>query len=217
MLPAVPAGIRATKAVMRKELYPGEQVIVVTRPQPRTLIVPALLFILVPALAAYGSAWIVKGGPAQLVPLAKLSAREWTPWLIGACVALGAWVLLGYCLPRVMGWHATKYILTSQRLVARYGMLRRRDEQVPLATVRNVVIHQSLLQRVLRSGNISLETGHPTSMVVPDVPEAATFRNFILDAINDLPQDGVWGSEGTMHNPDAAWPWETREGGRDER
>ena len=58
---------------MRKELLPGEQVIVVTRPQPRTLIVPALLFILVPALAAYASAWIVKGGPARLVPLIKES------------------------------------------------------------------------------------------------------------------------------------------------
>src|SRR5688572_32577906 len=42
--------------------------------------------------------------------------------------------------------------LTSQRLVARYGMLRRRDQQVYLAAVRNVEIRQSLLQRVLRSG-----------------------------------------------------------------
>ena len=105
-------------------------------------------------------------------------------------------MLLGYCLPRVMTWHATKYTLTSQRLVARYGMLRRRDQQVSLATVRNVVIHQSLLQRVLRSGNISLDTGYPTSTVVPDVPEVATFRNFILDAINELPQGGVLGAEG---------------------
>ena len=201
---------------MRKELFPGEQVIVLTRPQPRALIVPALLFILVPALAAYASAWIVKGGPARLVPLIKESTREWTPWLIGACLILAAWVLLGYCLPRVMSWHATKYILTSQRLVVRYGMLRRRDQQVFLASVRNVVIHQSLLQRVLRSGNISLETGHPASMVVPDVPEAATFRNFVLDAIDDLPREDP-GAVDRMHNPDAAWPWETREGGRDER
>ncbi|MEC5180100.1 PH domain-containing protein [Arthrobacter sp. CG_A4] len=198
---------------MRKELLPGEQVIVVTRPQPRTLIVPALLFIVVPALAAYACAWIVKGGPAKLVPLIT---KEWTPWLIGACVALAAWVLLGYCLPRAMTWHATRYTLTSQRLVARYGMLRRRDQQISLAAVRNVDIHQSLLQRVMRSGNISLDTGYPAGTVVPDVPEAATFRNFILDAVDDLPQEAR-GAEGIVHNPDAAWPWETREGGRDER
>lgn len=207
---------------MRKELLPGEQVIVVTRPQPRTLTVPALLFILAPALAAYASAWIVKGGPARLVPLIKGSAQEWTPWLIGACIALAAWVLLGYCLPRVMTWHATKYTLTSQRLIARYGMLRRRDQQVSLATVRNVVVHQSLLQRVLRSGNISLDTGHPNSAVLPDVPEVATFRIFILDAINDLPQGGVLGVGGVPYGNASPWqiePWplDVREGGRDER
>lgn len=188
--------------------------IVVTRPQPRTLIVPALLFIVVSALAAYASAWIVKGGPGKLVPLIT---GEWTVWLVAVCVALAAWVLLACCLPRVMTWHATRYTLTSQRLVARYGMLRRRDQQVSLAAVRNVVIEQSLLQRVLRSGNISLDTGYPSSTVVPDVPEVATFRNFILDAIDDLPQGEVFGADGMMHHPDEAWPWETREGGRDER
>ena len=202
---------------MRKELLPGEQVIVVTRPQPRVLIVPALLFILVPALAAYASAWLVKGGAARLLPAASGSGAPWTPWLVGGCIALGAWVLLGYCLPRVMTWHATKYTLTNRRLVARYGMLRRRDQQVPLADVRNVVIHQSLLQRVLRSGNISLETGHPSGTVVPDVPEVATLRNFILDAIHDLPQAGFPGAGDGPYDADAAWTYDLREGGRDER
>ncbi|XAS65064.1 PH domain-containing protein [Pseudarthrobacter sp. So.54] len=201
---------------MRKELLPGEQVIVVTRPQPRTLIFPALLFILVPALAAFCCAWIIKGGAAKLAPMILKETKESTPWLIGMCVAFAAWVLLGYCLPRAMTWHATRYTLTSRRLVARYGMLRRRDQQVFLATVRHVVIHQSLLQRVLRSGNISLETGHPASMVVPDVPEVAMFRSFVLDAISDLPQEVQWPGD-MMDNPDAAWPWETREGGRDGR
>jgi membrane protein YdbS with pleckstrin-like domain len=199
---------------MRKGLLPGEQVIVVTRPQPRTLIVPALLFILVPALAAYASAWIVKGGPGKLVPALT---EEWNFWLIGLSVVLALWVLLGYCLARVLTWHATRYTLTSQRIVARYGMLRRRDQQVSLAAVRNVVIEQSLLQRVLHSGNISLDTGHPASTVVPDVPEVGTFRNFILDAIDDLPPGQVFGADGRMHNPGEPWPWETREGGRDER
>lgn len=182
------------------------------------LIIPALFFIAVPAAAAYASAWIIKGGPAKLVPLVT---EEWTPWLIGACVVLAAWVLLGYCLPRAATWHATRYILTSQRLVARYGMLRRRDQQIYLASIRHVEIQQSLLQRVLRSGNILLDTGYPAGTVVPDVPEVATFRNFIQDAVAELPRARVMGPEGDMHNPEVnpngPWPWETREGGRDER
>ena len=198
---------------MRKELLPGEQVIAVTRPQPRMLIVPALTFIVVPAVSAYACAWIVKGGPAKLVPFVR---PEWTPWLIGGCVLLAAWVLLGYCLPRTLTWHATRYTLTSQRLVARYGMLRRRDQQVYLAAVRNVEIRQSLLQRVLRSGNISLDTGYPAGTVLPDVPEVAMFRTFILDAMDDLPPRRIPGAGGN-HHADEAWPWETREGGRDDR
>jgi uncharacterized membrane protein YdbT with pleckstrin-like domain len=169
---------------MRKDLLPGEQVIVVTRPQPRRLAFPAMLFVIVPAVGAFASAWIVKGEPARLVPLIT---REWTSWLVAVCAGAVAWILLGYCLPRVLRWHATRYVLTSRRIVAREGMLRRRDQQVSLASVRHVGISQSLTQRILRSGNISLDTGHGEDTVIPEVPEVSRFRNFILDAIDELP------------------------------
>ncbi len=206
-----PGEAGTAKAVMRKEPLPGEQVIVITRPQPRKLC-PALLFILVAALAAFASAWIVKAAR----PLVPLITPDWTPWLIGGCLALAAWVVVAYCLPKAVTWQATRYILTSRRMVARYGMLRRRDQQVPLAAVRNVFIEQTLLQRILRSGNISLETGYPSSTVIPDVPEVMTFRNFILDAIDELPEGDLLEVDDTVHGS-GEWPWDMREGGSDER
>jgi len=197
---------------MRKELLPGEQVIVVTRPQPRTLIAPAGLLIVVAALTAYACAWIVKGGPAKVVPFIT---PAWTPWLVGACLAVAAWILGSYCLPRAAAWQASRYTLTSTRLVCRYGMLRRRDQQVPLASIRHVVVEQSLLQRSLRSGTISLDTGHPSGMLIPDVPEVMTFRDFLLDAIDDLPEDELF-DDGDTTAGSGWWP-DMREGGRDER
>jgi membrane protein YdbS with pleckstrin-like domain len=214
---------------MRKDLLPGEQVITVTRPQPRKLAFPGLLFILVPALGAFASAWIVKGEPARLVPLIT---GEWTFWLVAVCVAGVAWILLGYCLPRLLRWHATRYVLTSRRIVARYGMLRRTDVQISLASVRHVGVSQSLWQRILRSGNISLDTGHGEDTVIPDVPEAAKFRNFVLDAIDELPVGVMYEADRARENDGDAPPyrpwnirepwdtreqWDTREGGRDER
>lgn len=195
---------------MRKDLLPGEQVIVVTRRQPRMLILPVLVFILVPAVAAYLAAWILKGGPARLSPVVN---EHWTPWLLAACGILAAWLLLGYTVPRVLRWRAIRYILTTRRIISRFGMLRRGDWQVPLAAIRNVGVHQSVLQRVLRSGNISLDTGHKTALVLDDVPEASTFRSFVLDAIGDLPEGGNFG-RGADDDDDV--PWELREGG-DER
>jgi uncharacterized membrane protein YdbT with pleckstrin-like domain len=201
---------------MRRDLLPGEQVITVTRPQPRKLAFPALLFIVVPAVGAVASAWIVKGEPRKLVPLIT---REWTFWLVAVCVAAVAWILLGYCLPRVLRWHATQYVLTSRRIVARYGMLRRRDMQISLAAVRHVGLSQSLWQRILRSGNISLDTGHGVDAVIPDVPEAARFRNFVLDAMDELPDGVIFAADQAQDfaGDITQYGWDTREGGRDER
>ncbi|MCT9871018.1 PH domain-containing protein [Paenarthrobacter aurescens] len=197
---------------MRKELLPGEQVITITRQQARSLFFPVLAFVIVPALAAYACAWVVKGNAQRLAPFITV---EWTPWLMGTAVVLAAWLLIAYSVKRIVRWRSIRYILTSRRILAKYGMFRRRDWQVSLMAVRNVGIHQSLLQRALHSGNISLDTGHSGTAVLADVPEAGKFRGFILDAMDELPQGEVF--EGEVLGDFEELPWELREGGRDER
>ncbi|WP_458113727.1 PH domain-containing protein [Arthrobacter sp. R1-13] len=152
----------------------------------------------------------------------------WTFWLVTACILLVAWVLCGYCLPRTLRWQSTRYTLTSQRIVAKYGMLRRREWQVSLAAIRQVWVVQSVLQRILRSGNISLDTGHHDPAVLADVPEAGKFRDFVLEAIDELPPASVLLEEDSrgdgLEDVDRYWegrsqqrPRRPREGGRDER
>ncbi|GAA2859429.1 PH domain-containing protein [Paenarthrobacter ilicis] len=197
---------------MRKELLPGEQVIAMTRQQARSLFFPVLLFVVVPAVGAYICAWLVKGNAQRLAPFITV---EWTPWLIGATLVLAGWLLLGYCVRRVLRWRSVRYILTSRRILAKYGMFRRNDWQVSLAAVRNVGIQQNLLQRTLHSGNISLDTGHSGTAVLNDVPLVGKFRDFVQDAMDDLPRGGV--VEGEVLGEYVELPWELREGGRDER
>lgn len=205
---------RGPKADMRKDLVPGEQVIVTTRPQPRKLAGPAAAFIAAPAAAAFASAWIIRGEAARLLPFLD---PQWSPWLVTGCIAAVAWIWLAYCLPRLLRWQGTRYTLTSRRIVARYGMLKRRDQQVNLAAVRNLTVTQSVLQRVLRSGNISLETGYQGTVTFSDVPEAVRFREFILDALDELPAETEPGAGELADYPDGMFPWERREGGRDDR
>lgn len=197
---------------MRKELLPGEQVIAVTRQQGRSLFLPVLAFIVVPAVAAYACAWVVKGNAQRLAPFITV---EWTPWLMGAAMVLSAWLLLAYSFKRVLHWRSVRYILTSRRILAKYGMFRRNDWQVSLMAVRNVGVHQTLVQRALHSGNISLDTGHSGVAVLNDVPLVGKFRGFILDAMDELPKGEVF--EGEVLRDFDELPWELREGGRDER
>lgn len=198
---------------MRKHLVPGEQVIVATRPQPRKLTGAAVVFVLAPALAAFAAAWIVRGEASRLIPAAD---PRWTPWLVGACALAVPAAWLGYCLPRLLRWHGTRYILTSRRLVARSGVVSRKEHQVNLASVRNLTVHETVVQRLFRSGNISLETGYQDTMTFRDVPEAARFRDFILDAIADLPADRQDAGNGADDGTDGG-QWAAGEGGRDER
>lgn len=197
---------------MRKELLPGEQVIAVTRQQGRSLFLPVLAFIVVPAVAAYACAWVVKGNAQRLAPFITV---EWTPWLMGAAMVLAAWLLLAYSFKRVLHWRSVRYILTSRRILAKHGMFRRNDWQVSLMAVRNVGVHQTLVQRALHSGNISLDTGHSGVAVLNDVPLVGKFRGFILDAMDELPKGEVF--EGEVLRDFDELPWELREGGRDER
>ena len=199
---------------MRKGLVPGEQVITITRPQPRKLAGPAVAFIAAPAAAAFASAWILRGEISRLMPAVS---ADWTPWIVLACVLTAAWIWLAYCLPRLLRWQGTRYILTNRRIVARYGMVRRRDEQVNLASIRNVTVHQSVVQRILRSGNISLETGYQSVVTIQDVPEAARFRDFVLDAVAELPAGRNPETDELSDYADDILPWELREGGHDER
>lgn len=178
------------------------------------LIGPSAAFIAAPAAAAFASAWIIRGEAERLVP--ALSS-EWSAWLVAGCILAVAWIWLAYCLPRLLKWQGTRYTLTSRRIVARYGMLKRRDEQVNLAAVRNLVLTQSLVQRMVRSGNISLDTAYQGTVAFADVPEVVRFRDFILDAIDDLPGDVAFGEGGGADYPGGTVPWEPREGGTDER
>ncbi|MDJ0319699.1 PH domain-containing protein [Pseudarthrobacter sp. PS3-L1] len=186
---------------MRKDLVAGEQVIVVTRPQPRSLAVPALLFILAPALAAFASAWTLRGGAASVIPG---FSEDWNGWLVAGYLVLAGWILLGFCLPRLIRWNSIRYILTSLRVMRRDGLVRRRDRQISLGAVSNVLLSQSLVQRGLRSGTISLESGHEGSLTLVDVPEVAKFREFAMEAMSKLPDGGTRGTaqqHAVVHGP----------------
>ncbi|MGG5172051.1 PH domain-containing protein [Pseudarthrobacter sp. J1738] len=204
---------------MRKELLPNEQVIVSTRPQPRALFWPVLVFVVVPATAAFASAWLSRGRLHQAFAWAD---PLWDPWLMLACGAAAVWVILFYSLPRVLRWNSTRYILTSLRIVEKRSMLGRKDRQYSLSTVRDISVQQTLLQRILHSGNITLDSGHFGSSAFVDVPEVIKFRNLLLEAMRELPKTELYrgnpGQDDELRDfSDPSLPWELREGESDGR
>jgi membrane protein YdbS with pleckstrin-like domain len=172
---------------MRKALAPGEYVVVSARPQARRLIGPASAAVLLPLFAGFGAGWLSKGNLGRI----WVQAAGWKDALTLAVVIVAAAVFVLYCLRRFMAWWATRYTLTSRRIIVRRGWLNRNRSDLPLAAIRNLGTRQSGVQRILRCGTITLDLGIEGAAGLDDVPEVARFRDLTLAAIEDLPHTAL--------------------------
>ncbi|NKX53378.1 PH domain-containing protein [Arthrobacter mobilis] len=175
---------------MRLKLWPGEQVIVATRPQARSLFWPFLALLLVLLAAGFGAGRLTRGQHIDWV-------AQWQPVLQAALLAAAVLLALRLFVVPLLRWCSTRYVLTNQRLLVRRGWGRRSEQETPLAGIYAVHAEQSLLQRMLRSGNLRADAGPGRSTRLVDVPEVHRFRTLVARAIEQLP---------------AAWPGERPQG-----
>jgi uncharacterized membrane protein YdbT with pleckstrin-like domain len=94
-----------------------------------------------------------------LVVLAKTDAgsnvRKVSQWIdIVLLVGTSGW-LLG----RYLRWSTIHFVITSQRLIYREGLLARSGIEIPLERVNNVNFTQGFVERILGAGNLLIESG----------------------------------------------------------
>ncbi|MEA2475970.1 MAG: hypothetical protein QOC87_169 [Actinomycetota bacterium] len=74
-------------------------------------------------------------------------------WLIAGLV-----LLIWFAGRPVVRWVFTRFILTTDRIITRHGMIAKRSREIPLERVNDVTFTQSIFQRMLGAGNIVLES-----------------------------------------------------------
>lgn len=123
----------------RKLLRPGEEVILDVRPQGWVLVPRGLLALLVLAGAV----------AAQVAGVPTVAA-----WALVALLAVTlGWLVIGY-----LRWVTTSFVLTTDRLVHRSGIVSRKSREIPLDHLSDISYRQSLLQRVVAIGDLVLES-----------------------------------------------------------
>lgn len=150
-------------AFPRKLLQEGEEVALDVRPHWRFVLGPTAA--LVAAIAA-------------LVATAVLDAPD--PALLGAAVVTLA--ALGWFVGRYLRWATTSFVVTTDRLIHRSGVLAKRGMEIPLERVNTVFSNQSLLERALRAGDLVIESGgeqgrqHFADIARPAAVQAEIYR-----------------------------------------
>ena len=137
-------------------------------PHWKTLIGPLLVAVLVVAAALIAEV---------LIPSNSAAAVE---RLVVAAIAILA-VMLWLIVP-VLRWRTTTYELTTRRMRVRSGIVTRHGRDIPLARINDVSFEKGLLDRLLGSGRLVVESaGEHGQILLDDIPrveftQATLFR-----------------------------------------
>ena len=150
----------------------GEEVIFDVHPHWWQLVVPVLVLVVVCGLAGFGVA-VAPHGSTQ-------STVRWV--VLGVALAVVLWFSL---LP-YLRWLTTRYVLTTDRLVIRTGILARHGRDVPLNRVNDVSFSESLFERLLRCGTLVVESaGERGQISLTDVPRVERVQRELYRAVED--------------------------------
>jgi uncharacterized membrane protein YdbT with pleckstrin-like domain len=145
-------------------LTDDEDVLRQFRPHWRVLLPVLLWAMLMAALAGVG--------------VAALSS-PWREAAIGGAVLI--WLLLAG--RPLVDWWTTSYVLTTERIVVRRGLIARSGTEIPLEQITNVLFSQTMFERFLGYGDVVLEAaGSQGRSEFHDIPDPEGFQHEVYVA-----------------------------------
>ena len=89
------------------------------------------------------------------VALGDATWEKGLKWLFGV-TAIVSLLWLGVLW---LAWRTTHFVITSDRLIARKGIIAKSGIEIPLERVNNVSFNQSIFERVIKAGDLLIESG----------------------------------------------------------
>jgi uncharacterized membrane protein YdbT with pleckstrin-like domain len=94
---------------------------------------------------------------AIIAGLAQAVARHHpTPKLVVFVIAIGLWLWLA--VVPFLRWLYTNFVLTTDRLITRTGVLAKHSKEIPLERINDVTFNQSVIQRMVGAGTLVIES-----------------------------------------------------------
>jgi uncharacterized membrane protein YdbT with pleckstrin-like domain len=142
-----------------KLLAEDEEVVRHLHPHWLTLFWPVVWFFLVVGGTSFGMAVIPAGRQQGVFRMLLL--------------AVALVLLLTVVLVPVLRWRTTHYVITTHRLLFREGILTRRGRDIGLSRITDVSYRQSLWERIINSGTLTIESaGEGGATVLRQIPDS---------------------------------------------
>ncbi len=156
-------------------LAADEQVVLHRHPHWKRLIGPALVLFVLTALAAVGAGYVNSAGwdstTTTVVLLVILAI-----WLIGV-----GWLTLW----PFFNWWTTHFVITDRRVMFRHGVLTRSGIDIPLARINSVEFRHGLLDRIVRTGTLIIESASQDPLEFHDIPRVERVHSLLYHEVFD--------------------------------
>lgn len=159
-------------------LTAGERVVVHKHPHWKMLILPVLVFLLIVGVATYVAALVDVWSWHQIA------------WIAIAVLATGLIVWL--TLIPLVRWRTTHFIVTTQRVMAREGVLNRTGLDIPLSRINSVRFEHGLIDRIWGAGTLIIESASDDPLKFDDIPRVEYVHSLLYREVNDNLDEDRW-------------------------
>lgn len=152
-----------------------EQVVLHRHPHWKRLIFPALVLIIATGLAAFVAAIVEQAEWDQ-------TAKNVVLLVIGAIwlVVIG-WLTVW----PFFSWWTTHFVITDRRVMFRHGLLTRTGIDIPLARINSVEFRHGLVDRMLRTGSLIVESASQDPLEFHDIPGVERVHSLLYHEVFD--------------------------------
>jgi len=163
----------------RVNSHPGERIIFKTKPRFLVHTTGVFLKVIIILLILYFFRLIlewVNNFRNSLDAFIQLPLVEWTSYALFTMII----IFILWLTYDILRWRQKKYTLTSQRIIVQSGIIRRRKSFIHYDKIQDVVVSQSLVDRLLSAGDMEVFGGHEgTTLILEDIPNPLEVENVI--------------------------------------
>ena len=156
-------------------LADGEQVVLHRHPHFKRLIGPVLVLLVTTALASFAAAVVSQTGWDS-------RARQ----VVSAVIAVIWLILVSWLTLRpFFDWLTTHFVITDRRVMYRHGVLTRAGIDIPLARINSVEFRHGLVDRMLRTGTLVIESASQDPLEFHDIPGVEQVHSLLYHEVFD--------------------------------
>jgi uncharacterized membrane protein YdbT with pleckstrin-like domain len=156
-------------------LATDEQVVFHRHPHWKRLVGPVIALLVCTAAASFAAAVV--------------SRTDWDPRtrqvVAGVIGALWLILVVWLTLRPFLVWKTTHFVITDRRVMYRHGLLTRAGIDIPLARINSVEFRHGLVDRMVRTGTLIIESAAQDPLEFDDIPQVEYVHSLLYHEVFD--------------------------------